>query len=386
MRIAVTSYSAGPDDGRSAAGLAGALADHGHQVTLIARRRHLRPATEPPPEDPTMRIRSLRPGPATHLTEDDGVAHLDQLIHALERQLRGPFDVVHSHGWLAGLGTQLALRSRTGQRPAVVHTIARPLLAPGTAPAADEQDRPGGSPGRRRTDTEHAVARHADHLITTHEPLSDELVATGVPRRRITVVPPGVTGSGPPSTTQGRRAGTPYHVCVTGGSHRRGDLDFPDLARTLSRLPDTRVTVCGTAADPLTPEQARLATTLGLGVITESDSTARRLDLVRSADLVVSAEESGFLHLEALCAGTPVVALSPLATEAVVDRVCGVHAMGATPRRFLLLVGELLANPTTRQAMSVAGQDRVRNRYTWTRVATETTRVYEHAAPARQTS
>lgn len=335
MRVGVISSFDEPGSARTVPALVDGLAGLGHQVCVLG---------------------DTGTGAATGIGE---------LVDAIDHRL-GDLDVLHAHGWQAGLATELAVRNdrQLGRRrPATVHTVSRPL--------------PEG-----RTHAERAVVRRADRVITTHEPLNDGLVAAGVSRRRITVVPPGVdTAAGPVSETCAVRTGPSYRLLVVGGPGPRG-VDLLDLACALHRPPGVEVLVCGTPEDPLDPRAESIAREGGFRLRDLTGDAGSRNELFGSVDLVLSGERHGFTHLEAMCAGVPLVAVSPLAAQAVVDRITGVHAVGLVPGRLPRLVRGLLDNATARHRMAVAGRDRAVTRYPWSRIVAETARVYEQAVPA----
>jgi glycosyltransferase involved in cell wall biosynthesis len=78
--------------------------------------------------------------------------------------------------------------------------------------------------------------------------------------------------------------------------------------------------------------------------------------------------------------GIPVVAGNPLAAEAVIDGVTGVHVSPITAATLTAPLRGLLGNHVARRAMGSAGRDRVASRYSWGRIATETLRY--QAVPA----
>jgi glycosyltransferase involved in cell wall biosynthesis len=85
-----------------------------------------------------------------------------------------------------------------------------------------------------------------------------------------------------------------------------------------------------------------------------------------------------------MACGVPVVATSPEAAEAVVHGITGLHLVDAGPRQLARSLRDLLDKPVLRQSMGTAGRDRATARYSWPRIAAETTRIYqelaEHAA------
>lgn len=368
MRIGLVQFTGGgpgPGDDTDLAafdGLADALADSGHEVSLIMRRHDSR---RPDPVEANVEYRKLVAGPPKRLSESEVFEHVGVFIRKLNREVvEGGYDVVHSHGWLGGLATQLAVPAGTA---AVVHTFHQSRLAAG----------PGSDPGAlSRLRVERGCAGRADHLITTSSAERDALAQWGVERRRMTVIPPGVpSGVGATGVPEQRGA-----RIVGFGSPSR----LADLVRMLSGLPSVELAVCNSAALPAS-EAARLpelATRLGVAQrlrLVEGFSPSARASVLSGARLAVilGRPGAGTEHLEAMALGVPVVAGDPAVADAVVDGITGVHAQDATPRELAKLVRELLASRITCQQMSVAARDRAATRYRWPRIAAETLRVYE---------
>lgn len=98
----------------------------------------------------------------------------------------------------------------------------------------------------------------------------------------------------------------------------------------------------------------------------------------RATMLVMPSEHETFGHtyLEAWCAGKPVIAgdIPPL-REVVRDRIDGLHAANE-PRAIADAILTLLADPARAVAMGAAGRERVRDRFSWTRIAERTEAAY----------
>ncbi|ABK53125.1 Phosphatidylinositol alpha-mannosyltransferase [Acidothermus cellulolyticus 11B] len=117
-----------------------------------------------------------------------------------------------------------------------------------------------------------------------------------------------------------------------------------------------------------------------LGRVSEDDKAR----ILRSVDVYVApntgGESFGVVLLEAMAAGTPVVASDLAAFRAVLDDG---HAGRLFPvgdaAALAAVLSDLLSDPAQRVSLALAGRERVR-RYDWTVVAREILRVYETVA------
>jgi glycosyltransferase involved in cell wall biosynthesis len=108
--------------------------------------------------------------------------------------------------------------------------------------------------------------------------------------------------------------------------------------------------------------------------------------LLRSADVFVHVpahEASGVACLRAMACGVPVVASATGAhLDMVIDGTTGLLVPPARPDLLAARIRHLLATPMLRQGLSMAAADRARSRYSWERIAAETTAVYDQALAA----
>ncbi|MBD5635819.1 MAG: glycosyltransferase, partial [Candidatus Eremiobacteraeota bacterium] len=102
-------------------------------------------------------------------------------------------------------------------------------------------------------------------------------------------------------------------------------------------------------------------------------------ELLRSADVVVCTpwyEPFGIVPLEAMACGVPVIVSSVGGlVDTVVDGVTGYHVAPREPRQVARAL-HALRDARARRIMGRAGMDRVRSRYSWSRIAAETLEVY----------
>jgi glycosyltransferase involved in cell wall biosynthesis len=88
--------------------------------------------------------------------------------------------------------------------------------------------------------------------------------------------------------------------------------------------------------------------------------------------------------LEAMACGVPVIATAVGGlTDTVVDGVTGVLVPPDRPDRLAHAINRLLADPLQCDAYGIAGADRASSRYSWTRVAADTLRIYENLLAGR---
>jgi glycosyltransferase involved in cell wall biosynthesis len=143
--------------------------------------------------------------------------------------------------------------------------------------------------------------------------------------------------------------------------------------------------------DPEAIRLRRLALARGVGDRVLFTGRMRHEDLpalIRSADVVVSVpwyEPFGIATIEAMACGVPVVVSAVGGhLDTVVDGVTGLHVPPRVPPGTLAgRLRRLLADPRLGPALGAAGAARVRERYTWSRVAAETEAVYSRVIDGR---
>lgn len=348
------------------AGLAAALAAAGHDVVVHTRR-------DSPRSPDVVRTRAgydvvhVPAGPPIPVHPDELLPHLDEFTRFLRSQWRAdPPDVVHAHYWTSGVASVLAAN---GLDVPVVQTFHS--LGAVARQAGDE-----GVPDARLS-TERLIGREASRVVAQCTDEKAQLVQLGVARSRIAVVPPGVDiGRFKPD---GPRLNRPLpHRLVSpaaGAEH---------LIVALRSVWDTELVVVGGRAEEVRRlrEQARAS---GVGdrvrLVGRVPQVAMPA-LLRSADVVVCAGPDGAVTpLEAMACGVPVVAATVGgSTDTVVDGVTGLLVPPADPRALARVLRPLLADDARRDAYGIAAADRVEARYSTTRIAAETIRVYRQAA------
>ncbi|ROP36752.1 glycosyltransferase [Saccharothrix texasensis] len=393
MRIAMVSEHAGPlaalggvDAGGQnvhVAALSEALSALGHDVVVHTRR-----------DDPGLpeRVRTeqgydvvhVPAGPAHPVPKDELLPHMGDFARFLEQQWQEERpDVVHAHFWMSGLASVLAARK-------VGVPVVQTYHALGTVKrrhqGADDTSPP------QRIGIERMIGREADRIAATCADEVVELMRMGVRRSRISVVPCGVdpTRFRPEGPTLRRRL--PHRVVSVGRLvPRKG---FQDLITALRSLPDTELVIAGGPVDVESdPEARRLAAHAErLGVrnrlcLAGQVSRDAMPALLRSADAVACVpwyEPFGIVPLEAMACGVPVVASAVGGLiDTVVDGVTGVLVPPRDPSALARALHSLLADQARREACGLAGLDRVGVRYTWSRIAEDTERVYARVTAGR---
>ncbi|MGC5360332.1 glycosyltransferase [Streptomyces sp. DT24] len=380
----------GPDAGGQnvyVAQLAARLARRGHDVTVYTRRDR--------PDVPTLvrtpdgvKVVHVPAGPPTTVPKDRLLAHMPDFGAYLSRiwGLNRP-DVVHAHFWMSGLA---ALTGARELRIPVVQTY----HALGTVKKRHQGAEDTSPPERVRIEAR--IGRACARIVATCADEAAELVAMGVARHRIDIVPCGVdTAHFAPVAAAARPASAPRRLLAVGRLVPRKGFDR--AIRALASVPDTELLVAGgPEADLLfaDPEAERLRKTAEeygvagrvrlLGCVPHEEMPR----LMSGADLLLSLpryEPFGIVPIEAMACRTPVVATAVGGQlDTVVDGVTGVlvppvdgadHDLGEVIRG-LLDAPDLLAR------YGAAGRERALTHYTWDRVADGVARVYAGLATA----
>ncbi|MDP9796361.1 glycosyltransferase involved in cell wall biosynthesis [Catenuloplanes nepalensis] len=264
----------------------------------------------------------------------------------------GP-EVIHAHGWAAGVA---ALASGAAPLVQAFHGLSGPAPANGAGP--DE----------RRT-YERLLCRVADRIIAGSTDECGELLRLGVPRGRITLVPPGVdcelfTPVGDPMPRM-----RPRVLAVADGATWAGDL-----VRAMRMVPDAEAVVLGGP-----PELAGLAERCRVAdrvVLHRAVPRDERPAWFRSADVAVCApwrDPSGSAPIEAMACGVPVVGTATgLVRDAVIDGLTGELVPPRDPRALGMAIRALLADNLRRFTAATAALDRARQVYPWPRIADRT--------------
>jgi D-inositol-3-phosphate glycosyltransferase len=390
MRIAMVSEHASPlaDPGGPDAGgqnvhvreLSRALAAAGHEVTVFTRRDNpYRPAIVS--LQPGVTVRHVVAGPARPIPKDDILGHIPDLARGLEESWRAePPDIVHAHFWMSGRAAATAARHLDLPLVQTFHALGcvkrRHQGSADTSPDA-------------RIPAERLLTRRVDRVVATCEDELFELIRMGAPRGRVSIVPCGVdTADFSPGGATLPRGDRPRLVSI-GRLVRRKGVD--EVVAALAAVPDAELLVAGgpaaTADATPDPDTARLRALAERHGVTDrvrflgAVPRAQVPSLLRSADAVVCApwyEPFGIVALEAMACERAVVATAVGGMQdTVVHGVTGLHVPPRSPGALAAALRDLLATPGLPAEFGRAGRARVMARYTWTRVAAATERVYE---------
>jgi glycosyltransferase involved in cell wall biosynthesis len=369
-------YSA--DQAAYVSGLGRALAAHGHDVVIYARRN----SPELPGTlaiAPRLRAEFVDAGPQAPVPADQLPQYTKDIAGNLAARWRDRApDVVHAHHWTNGLAALTATRERFVP---IVQTF-------GSLGAAEQRHRIAGESSGARIRMEAAVARAVTTVLATTSDEVAELSKLAVPSDMVSLVPAGVdVGRFKPTAYVAKRRRAPKLIAVGSLAEYRG-LDT--LLRCLSEVPGAELVVAGgPAADQLESDHgyrilAKLAAHLGVadrvrftGHVSDDDLPT----LLRSADLLVSAaryEPQSITAVRAMACGIPVVATAVGAyRDAVIDGTTGLLVPPGRPEMLARRLRDLLAYPMRMAAFGIAAADRAKSRYPWDRIASETVAVYE---------
>ncbi|MBM3689363.1 MAG: glycosyltransferase family 4 protein [Actinobacteria bacterium] len=344
--------------------LAETLIERGHDVSVLT-------PVEDPANLPPYAVDGGRPRAIPY---NGSVARLTLGVKATARVRRwvrhGDFDVLHVHEPLAPSLGGLACWAARGPIVATVHSsIERSrVLATGYYLAQTVLE---------KVSAIIAVSEHARRTLVDHVGADAVLIPNGVRVDRFARAAPL------------RDWGSPTVLFLGRLDERRKGL--PVLLDAFSLLrqtqPDVRLVIVGPGdpgevladVDPMLREHI---TCLGR---VDDEVKAQAL---ASVDIYVApntgGESFGIVLLEAMAAGTPVVASDLEAFERVLDGGrCGVMFPGGDHRALAGAIEELLRDPARCEALSTLGRQRAQ-RYDWGSVSEDVLRVYESVVSGQQ--
>lgn len=237
------------------------------------------------------------------------------------------------------------------------------------------------------------LVRRAVRIVVPSEYVADRVTdVLGVPHSRLAVVPLGVSGAfsrdigaGPIAEVCRRFGVSPggYVVSVGAVSTRKNVIT---TVRALAELPPPAVPLVmigpnGHGADQVDAEIGRLdgqARVLRTGFLSDADAAA----LVQGAALLVHpalGEGFGFVPLEAMAVGTPVIAARLSSVPEIVGDAAVLVDEPTNPAAWAGATAALMRDEGRRAALAESGQARVR-RFTWDETAKRMIDVYRDAA------
>jgi glycosyltransferase involved in cell wall biosynthesis len=363
------------------------LARRGHRVVVFTRRDH--PGLPERVEmRPNLTVRHVDAGPPEAIPKDELLPHMPefgrQLLRAWSEERP---DVVHAHFWMSGLAALDACEPLELPLAMTFHALG--------VVKRRHQGRKDTSPAER-IEQELRLARSSSVVIATCTDEVFELARMGIRVSRVRVVPCGVdlelfTSSGP---AEPRRPGLRRVVIVTRLVERKG---VGNVIEALADVPDTELVVAGgcergaLGRDPEASRLLRIARARGVADRVQLLGAIGRPSvppLLRSADVVACVpwyEPFGIVPLEAAACGVPVVASAVGGLiDTVVDGVTGVHVPPRCPERIAEALRDVLDDDARRTRLGAAAALRAR-RYSWSRIADATLRVYATvSAPAER--
>jgi D-inositol-3-phosphate glycosyltransferase len=306
----------------------------------------------------------------------------------------GYYDVIHSHYWLSGQVGALA-RDRWGVP--LVHSMHTMAKVKNASLAAGDPAEP-----TARIIGEEQVVEAADLIVAnTHEEARQLVDLYDADAARLRVITPGVnlnTFRPGDKAAARRRLGMAPDADAVMFAGRIQPLKAPDVvieavAEVVRRRPALRerlvVPVIGghSGSGLETPRGlVDLAASLGIADLVRFVPPVEQgalVDYYRAASMVVvpSYNESfGLVAIEAQACGTPVVAANVGGLPTVVlDGETGVLVDGHDPRDYADVIGRLLDDDGTRDAMARAGADHARQ-FGWEVTAHRTLEAYAAAA------
>lgn len=298
----------------------------------------------------------------------------DVVVHTATRGRRGS-DAVRSFSerWRTTPPAVVHCRSQIAGEAAV--TAARDAAIPVVHSVHPTEGAPTGT-------LERDTALRADRVLASCTAELTELVAGGVPRDRITVVPYGVDvehftpdGDHPPT-------GHRYRLVAVGDL--TPSAGFATAVAALGGLPDTELVIAGGPKHGNHAKELRdYARRLGVSDQLRLPGPVTRAalpSLLRSAHVVLCTPwrpRFGIAALEAAACGVAVVANNTGGLlDTVVDRGTGLLVSPHRPRALAAAVWQLLSHPALREQYGATSRDRACSRYSWHQVAVSTLDTY----------
>jgi len=319
---------------------------------------------------------------------------VNEKLAARGRELaaKSPCDLIHAHDWLVSFAA-IDLK----------HRFKQPLLA---TIHATEYGRSQGHMNNplspRIHQAEWALTYEAWRVITCSHFMAKEVIgALGVPPDKVDVIPNGVDVArfaalkGRDYTAVRSRYALPWERIVfhVGRMVREKGLHVlvEAMPLVLAEVPEAKFVVAG-KPDPWGYWEAARRRAADLGVGAKAYFTGFLPDEERDvlfllADVAVFPslyEPFGIVALQAMAAGTPVVATSVGGlAEVVIHELTGLTAYPDDPRSLAWAIVQTLRYPDKAQARARAAYERVVQEYNWARIAAATLAVYRRLVRER---
>jgi glycogen(starch) synthase len=302
---------------------------------------------------------------------------------ALAREWRP--DVVHAHDWLVGQAAVLLCEARDLPLVLTMH--------------ATENGRMGGvlvtDQSRAIDSTEEWSVEHADRVIVCSAYMRDEVCALfGVDEGRVDVIPNGIEAADWTTTAARRRAmrrrfGSPLIAYAGRLEAEKGVQTLIDALPLVRReAPAARLVVVGTGGAErdlrARARRRRVADAVTFtGYVSDEDLRA----VLAAADVAVVPslyEPFGFVALEAMALGTPLVAARTGGLAEIVEegRTGRTFAAG-DPAELAAVLLDSLAHPRRARAVAATARAELEARYGWPAIADVTAGVYRSVTRAR---
>ena len=279
--------------------------------------------------------------------------YLTQIDDVLERER---FDILHFHEPFVPFLSLFLLRESTSVNIATFHAYA------GFSPSYEF-----GSRALRgyatRLHGRIAVSAAARHFIDRYFPGDYKVIPNGVDVARFATAVPIARW----------QDGIPNVLFVGRHEPRKGLLDLLKAHRILRRTGgQSRLLIVGSG--PQEREARRYVATRGLNGVEFLGrvSDAEKAQLYKTADVYVSpatgGESFGIVLLEAMAAGTPIIASDIHGYKGVVRRGReGLRVPPRQPRELAVAIEQLLGDPDLRREMGESGRERAEE-FSWSRV------------------
>lgn len=367
--------------GRHVYQLATALAADGHEVVVLSRQPFDTDAASHPTVDETregVRVIAAAHDPHEFEFGPDMMAWTLATGHGMTRaglKLRHNWvpDVVHAHDWLAA-------------HPAIALAEFFDVPLVSTMHATEAGRHSGwvsGAISRQVHAVESWLARESDSLITCSASMAGEITELfGPGLAGVSVIPNGIDSSRWPFALRAQRTGAPELLFFGRLEYEKGVHDaIAALPRIRRSHPGTTLTIAGdgTQQDWLV-EVARKHKVLKAVRFAGRADHDQLLKLLHRADVAVLPshyEPFGIVALEAIAAGTPLVATNVGGLgEAVIDGKTGLSCPPRDVPALAATVRTVLDDPPAAQQRALAARERLTSDFDWHTVATRTAQVY----------